>query len=1301
MASTCKYFDEDAVYRINKKGIIEFGLVLENSEFVSSDEEEDLEHNIPEWERMKRGHVRIAWHPKGREEVLPEKRMKLLDRSLMPGDVVRKLVKGKDTQLGYCRTTNVQASVQVLGTKQVITGVNSKDLTPLEEFSSDIAVFLDSWVGMVKSVKSEIISRTSDGSRCVLSEEDAIDLDDILDKRDVVSEFRRYSFYPGQQLWGPSHCLKNAKWLHTTKDTQSFKPSSFVRLTVESVHITSMEVQWLCRAFSSKIGCDAGVEQPQNTVEGDDLRRVKMMHVLEPCALQIGDRNFYVVKETDRILPLDEWQREISHRLCPENVLEIMKSEPEETQQSVLEMSSQVDQKAYVPNKDQKQVDETDSEFEDVDDDDVGCASDSASMTSLSTASSVEKTNAGIKHKAKRGPTLVTKMLKKKKLKKARRKLRKRNLLINVGDKVVTDTLVTETSADVVWQDGSVESQVLSSDLYPVHHLDGHEFFPGDFVVENKDDPKAYQYGVVKYVDHTGRTALVSWMKTYTAGADPHPIFLSEQEVSVYDIKDHPDFKYRPGCCVVRVANYEDDDPASTAGQVVDIHSSGKVEVVWVNGKSSFCYPQELYRVGEYDSDDLWDDDDDDDEYVGSEESWETESENSVVEDDSIQGDEKHKEEGKEGKEKAKEQKESKQELKTEANVDISILREKLLSNIEKMRSGMARLEEVFTQNPTLQTSTVMRKLLELYKHCKTMDQILGTKYFHEPQFQSLVDKLRQRGRVNSAQHMADQILRLFSGTEQCNECSKHKLAPKGNDTESENVLASRKKDVCMCKLDSELESVSCSLNNIYIPVDTSEGSVTTGQVTSLLPQSGGSMEPRNVCRTLCALLKSRLLKAHQDVERWFGMSSAALATVGRSSPAQEKVDIDVEAAKEAVYATKTVNGTCTIQDVDFVDQTVNTKSAEYKDENLGKENSDLQSLHLSINNSEFNVVSNSKSKTEILELEKNQQMESQGPRVISTIEKLEPEEILEDIRCIDTAGQGIFALVETVPSSHKFKLSILQPNDPKTFFKTVKNEMELLRSSLPEGIIVKAFEDRMDLYSVMIKGPKRTPYEDGLFFFDVQLPADYPNNPPFCHYISYCSDRLNPNLYEGGKVCVSLLGTWAGKGTEVWSSKTSNLLQVIVSIQGLILVAEPYYNEAGYERQRGTQQGKENSRMYNEMVILKLIQALTRLIQSPHEAFKEEIMEHSREHAPRMIQRLEMWLEVSEAWNSTHPMTPTSPTAFWETHKKNGDLGESLNSISDPEFPLLPGSKGFCLTLHKSLAFYKEVLLSANILVT
>ena len=44
--------------------------------------------------------------------------------------------------------------------------------------------------------------------------------------------------------------------------------------------------------------------------------------------------------------------------------------------------------------------------------------------------------------------------------------------------------------------------------------------------------------------------------------------------------------------------------------------------------------------------------------------------------------------------------------------------------------------------------------------------------------------------------------------------------------------------------------------------------------------------------------------------------------------------------------------------------------------------------------------------------------------------------------------------------------------------------------------------------------------------------------------------------MYEDGKVCVSLLGTWSGKGTETWTPN-SNMLQLLVSIQGLILVPE------------------------------------------------------------------------------------------------------------------------------------------------
>jgi Ubiquitin-conjugating enzyme len=57
------------------------------------------------------------------------------------------------------------------------------------------------------------------------------------------------------------------------------------------------------------------------------------------------------------------------------------------------------------------------------------------------------------------------------------------------------------------------------------------------------------------------------------------------------------------------------------------------------------------------------------------------------------------------------------------------------------------------------------------------------------------------------------------------------------------------------------------------------------------------------------------------------------------------------------------------------------------------------------------------------------------------------------------------------------------------------------------------------------------------------------------------CSDTFTStsNLYEEGKVCLSILGTWTGDKNEIWSATRSSLLQAFVSIQGLVLVKEPY----------------------------------------------------------------------------------------------------------------------------------------------
>ena len=57
---------------------------------------------------------------------------------------------------------------------------------------------------------------------------------------------------------------------------------------------------------------------------------------------------------------------------------------------------------------------------------------------------------------------------------------------------------------------------ISSRDLYPVHHLDDKEFFPGDFVIQadSTNTASLFDYGVVQRVDAQARTAMVCWFQT-------------------------------------------------------------------------------------------------------------------------------------------------------------------------------------------------------------------------------------------------------------------------------------------------------------------------------------------------------------------------------------------------------------------------------------------------------------------------------------------------------------------------------------------------------------------------------------------------------------------------------------------------------------------------------------------------------------------------------------------------------------------------------------------------------------------
>ena len=146
---------------------------------------------------------------------------------------------------------------------------------------------------MIKSIDSSISLRFPDGSICELNDEDASELEDLTDKRDADCEFKRYDYYPGQVLSGQLKAFECAKFHIVTEEMKNLRNSSYktkvmMKVVVEKVKVASVSVNWQCQAYAKD--SDLNDRQPNTIVKGQDLGKLKMLNVFEPCTLQIGKK---------------------------------------------------------------------------------------------------------------------------------------------------------------------------------------------------------------------------------------------------------------------------------------------------------------------------------------------------------------------------------------------------------------------------------------------------------------------------------------------------------------------------------------------------------------------------------------------------------------------------------------------------------------------------------------------------------------------------------------------------------------------------------------------------------------------------------------------------------------------------------------------------------------------------------------------------------------------------------------------------------------------------------------------------
>jgi ubiquitin-protein ligase len=307
--------------------------------------------------------------------------------------------------------------------------------------------------------------------------------------------------------------------------------------------------------------------------------------------------------------------------------------------------------------------------------------------------------------------------------------------------------------------------------------------------------------------------------------------------------------------------------------------------------------------------------------------------------------------------------------------------------------------------------------------------------------------------------------------------------------------------------------------------------------------------------------------------------------------------------------------------------------------------------------NSEFkkNIILNlSNINDEIISLFQNNE-ESQGDYLLQLIRNIyqkyqsiyNPNIVKNQTLIPNIKDENQEKMYETIMKNEQFTMCELAENhiyykertqklESKSLMRVI-SEISSLKTGLPlnwdSSIWLRFSKSNMNLFTFLVSGPKDTPYQDGLFEFHAYMPPGYPALEPkvLLNTTGMGKVRFNPNLYACGKVCLSLLGTWSGNEGEKWNVNTSTFLQVLVSIQSLILVDHPYFNEPGYEKTMNTEKGTLSSNEYNETIQLGTMEwaIINQIINPPH-GYETVVKEHFKRKKDNILKTCSEWLNKS-----------------------------------------------------------------------
>ncbi|KAF2887698.1 hypothetical protein ILUMI_18475, partial [Ignelater luminosus] len=227
-----EFYSNDIVYRFDKRKRINFGVVVDSYEGSTDSDEFSI---------LQKGQIRVWWLNSSRESVWKQNKVRLMSRIVIPGDIVRRLENGKETQRGYCKESKQYATIQIVGTDRIIERVSSERLCTVTPFDTNAAVCLGSKYGRIQGIDQKVTMQSKCGSTVEIFSSINHDIEDYwLTKRN-----RNYfeSFYPGQEVTCTPNSLEQPSWISRSKAMKRSMQTR-QRFTVQKVEPTDIEVAW-------------------------------------------------------------------------------------------------------------------------------------------------------------------------------------------------------------------------------------------------------------------------------------------------------------------------------------------------------------------------------------------------------------------------------------------------------------------------------------------------------------------------------------------------------------------------------------------------------------------------------------------------------------------------------------------------------------------------------------------------------------------------------------------------------------------------------------------------------------------------------------------------------------------------------------------------------------------------------------------------------------------------------------------------------------------------------------------------